>query len=60
VAAPNTSSVAFIGPRLDTLLITTASEQLSATQTAEYPDSGKLFTVSVGVTGLPVPYWAGS
>lgn len=60
VAAPNTSSVAFIGPQLDTLLITTASEQLSAAQIAEYPDSGRLFTASVGVTGLPVPYWAGS
>ena len=29
VAAPNTTSVAFVGPTLDTLLITTASEQLS-------------------------------
>ncbi len=59
VAAPNTSSVAFVGPDLDTLLITTASEQLSAAQLSQYPDSGKLFTATVGVTGLPVPYWSG-
>lgn len=59
VAAPNTSSVAFVGPGLDTLLITTASEQLSATQIGRYPNSGKLFTVNVGVTGAPVPYWSG-
>jgi sugar lactone lactonase YvrE len=59
VAAPNTSSVAFVGPNLDTLLITTASEQLSATQLDQYPNSGRLFTASVGVTGLPVPYWSG-
>ena len=60
VAAPNTSCVAFVGPELDTLLITTASEQLSAAQLDHYPDSGKLFTASVGATGLSVPYWSGS
>jgi sugar lactone lactonase YvrE len=59
VAAPNTSSVALVGPNLDTLLITTASEQLSADQLAQYPDSGKLFTAEVGARGLPVPYWSG-
>ncbi len=59
VDAPNTSSVAFIGPDLDTLLITTASEQLTAAQRERHPDSGKLFTASVGVAGLPVPYWSG-
>jgi sugar lactone lactonase YvrE len=59
VAAPNTSSVAFVGAELDTLLITTASEQLTESQLAEYPDSGRLFTVDVGGRGLPVPLWAG-
>ena len=58
VAAPNTSSVAFVGPGLDTLLITTASEQLSEPQSAEYPDSGRLFTCGVGATGLPVAPWS--
>jgi len=60
VAAPNTTSVAFVGPSLDTMLITTASEQLSDTQRDQYPDSGRLFTAHVGVKGLPVPLWSGS
>jgi sugar lactone lactonase YvrE len=60
VAAPNTTSVAFMGQALDTLLITTASEQLSDEQLARYPDSGRLFIADVGVSGLPVPGWAGS
>jgi sugar lactone lactonase YvrE len=59
VAAPNTSSVAFVGRNLDTLLITTASEQLSDSQRAQYPDSGRLFTCRVGTIGLPVPPWSG-
>jgi sugar lactone lactonase YvrE len=60
VAAPNTSSVAFVGPALDRLLITTASEQLSDAQLAEYPDSGRLFIADVGTRGLPVPLWTGT
>ena len=60
VAAPNTTSVAFVGPALDTLLITTASEQLSGPQLARYPDSGRLFTADVGARGNPVPWWAGT
>lgn len=60
VAAPNTTSVAFVGASLDTLLITTASEQLSDTQRERYPDSGRLFTAHVGVNGLPVPPWSGA
>jgi sugar lactone lactonase YvrE len=60
VAAPNTTSVAFVGTALDTLLITTASEQLSDEQLARYPDSGRLFIADVGVRGTPVPGWAGS
>jgi sugar lactone lactonase YvrE len=60
VASPNTTSVAFVGETLDTLLITTASEQLSDSQLARYPDSGRLFTADVGVRGLAVPCWAGT
>lgn len=60
VAAPNTTSVAFVGPDLDTLLITTASEQLAAEALASYPDSGRLFLCDVGVTGQRVPSWAGT
>jgi sugar lactone lactonase YvrE len=60
VAAPNTTSVAFVGPRLDTMLITTASGQLSDAQRAGAPDSGRLFTAQVGIRGLAVPMWAGT
>ncbi len=60
VPAPNTTSVAFAGPALDTLLITTAAEQLSDAQRARYPDSGRLFTAQVDVDGLPVAPWAGA
>jgi len=60
VPAPNTSSVAFVGTGLETLLITTGREGLSGTQLAEFPDSGKLFTADVGVRGLPTTPWRGS
>ncbi|MEU4219484.1 SMP-30/gluconolactonase/LRE family protein [Actinoplanes sp. NPDC026623] len=60
VAAPHTSSVAFVGPGLDRLLITTATAELGADRLAAYPMSGRLFLVRVGVTGLPVAPWAGA
>jgi sugar lactone lactonase YvrE len=60
VPAPNTTSVAFAGPALDTLLITTAAEQLSDEQRARHPDSGRLFTAHVEVEGLPIASWAGA
>jgi sugar lactone lactonase YvrE len=59
VPAPNTTSVAFIGPHLDTLLITTASKDLTSAQLQEFPDSGRLFTVDVGTSGLPTTPWHG-
>ena len=37
VAAPNVTSVAFVGPDLDILLITTASEQLTASPARAVP-----------------------
>jgi sugar lactone lactonase YvrE len=57
VAAPHTSSVAFVGPRLDLLLITTARDELSKAQLKAFPDSGRLFLVDPGVAGLPVAAW---
>jgi sugar lactone lactonase YvrE len=57
VDAPHTSSVAFAGPALDVLVITTATQDLSAGDLAAHPDSGRLFTARVGVAGLPTPYW---
>jgi sugar lactone lactonase YvrE len=58
VPAPHTSSVAFVGPALDRLLITTAREELTARQLEDHPDSGRLFLADVGISGLPVPAWA--
>jgi sugar lactone lactonase YvrE len=57
VDAPHTSSVAFAGPGLDTLVITTATQHLSPADLAKHPLSGRLFTARVGVSGLPTPYW---
>ncbi|GAA4249287.1 SMP-30/gluconolactonase/LRE family protein [Dactylosporangium darangshiense] len=57
VDAPHTSSVAFAGPDLDVLVITTATRDLSPADLARHPDSGRLFTARVGVAGLPVAYW---
>jgi sugar lactone lactonase YvrE len=60
VPAPHTSSVAFAGPGLDTLLITTAREGLSPEQLAEFPLSGHLFTARVNAIGLPATPWSGT
>jgi len=57
VAAPHTSSVAFVGPRLGLMLITTAREELTVEQLTGFPDSGRLFLADVGVVGLEVPAW---
>lgn len=60
VPAPNVTCVAFAGPRLDTLVITTATQDLDADQLARFPGSGRLFTATPGVRGLPQPLWSGS
>lgn len=59
VAAPHTSSVAFAGAEFDTLVITTATQDLTESQLSEFPDSGRLFTVRPGVVGLPQSFWNG-
>ena len=59
VAAPHTTSVAFVGAERDTLLITTATDQLSAAQLEQHPLSGRLFTAHVGVAGLADTPWNG-
>jgi len=58
VAAPHVSSVAFAGANLRTLVITTATQELSADQYARFPQSGRLFVTDVGVAGAPVAYWS--
>jgi sugar lactone lactonase YvrE len=55
--APNTTSVVFAGPALDVLVITSATDALDAKALADAPDSGRLFTADVGVTGRATPYW---
>jgi sugar lactone lactonase YvrE len=57
VDAPHTTCVAFAGPGLETLVITTATDQLTAAQLAAHPGSGRVFTVRVDAAGLPTPYW---
>ena len=59
VPAPHTSCVAFAGPELATMVITTATKGLDAQQLAEHPLSGRLFTVDAGVRGLATTPWSG-
>lgn len=59
IAAPNTSSVAFVGPELDRLLITTARSDRSDPQLDAHPLSGHLFLADVGARGVPSVPWAG-
>lgn len=59
VEAPHTSSVAFVGPARDRLLVTTARADLSPAQLDAYPLSGRLFLADVGARGLPTAAWAG-
>lgn len=60
VPAPHTSCVAFAGPLLETLVITTATEGMAAEDLAAYPLAGRIFTCRPGVRGLPQPLWSGS
>ncbi len=59
VPAPHTSCVQFAGPELETLVITTATEHLTAEQLRASPLSGRLFTVRPGVRGTPPYLWNG-
>lgn len=52
VPAAHVSSVAFVGPELGTLLITSAYEE-------ESENAGHLFTACVGARGTPTTPWAG-
>ena len=59
VQAPHPTSVAFVGRERDTLLITTATDQLTVAQLEEFPLSGRLFTAHVGAVGEPITPWSG-
>lgn len=54
---PHVSCPTFAGDDLDLLIITTATEGLSAQQLAEYPLSGRLFSARTGHRGLPAHHW---
>ncbi|MCB8978199.1 MAG: SMP-30/gluconolactonase/LRE family protein [Ardenticatenaceae bacterium] len=56
---PNVTSCTFGGPDLDTLYITTASQNMSAAELEKHPLSGSLFAYKPGVKGLPTPHFAG-
>ena len=50
---------AFGGPDLKTLYVTTARQQRDAEELARLPLSGGIFSMRVGVAGLPEPSFAG-
>jgi sugar lactone lactonase YvrE len=51
--SPQPTSVAFAGPELDVLIITSATEGLDPVP----PDAGRIFACRVNATGLPTSYW---
>jgi len=53
---PNVSSCAFVGDKLEYLLITTAAQDLNPDELKEFPRSGDVFIAQPGVRGLPVNY----
>lgn len=59
VGVPRPTSVAFGGPGLNRLYLTSAREGLTAPQRRAHPDSGRLFVAEPGVAGLPTHGWAG-
>ncbi|MCY1452568.1 6-deoxy-6-sulfogluconolactonase [compost metagenome] len=56
---PRPTNLAFGGPQLKTLYITTARIRLSATQLAAAPLSGSLLALEVDVAGTPVGGYGG-
>jgi sugar lactone lactonase YvrE len=53
------TSCTFAGPRLDTLMITSATAGLTEAQRKDEPLAGGLFAFAPGVKGLPEPRYAG-
>ncbi len=50
---PQVTSCAFVGEKLDQLLITTARENMTAADISKYPQSGNIFIAQAGVSGVP-------
>ncbi len=55
VPAPHVTSCCFGGADLSELFITSARQDLSKDQLAQYPESGNLFRITPGVNGRPEP-----
>ncbi|MCU7726892.1 SMP-30/gluconolactonase/LRE family protein [Actinoplanes sp. KI2] len=51
--SPQPTSVAFAGPDLDVLVITSAAEGLDPVP----PNAGRIYACRVDTAGLPTPYW---
>jgi L-arabinonolactonase len=56
---PQPSCPAFGGPDLDVLYVSSAAIEMTPADFAKAPDGGGLFTLEVGVRGLPVNRFAG-
>ena len=52
VPVPQVSSCAFVGEKLDHLLITTARENMTPEELAKYPESGNIFIMKMDTTGF--------
>ncbi|MFZ4261199.1 SMP-30/gluconolactonase/LRE family protein [Sphingobacterium sp. HJSM2_6] len=52
--APHVSSCAFVGAKLDQLIITTSRKDLSKEDLEKYPQSGEVFLVNMDTSGVPV------
>jgi sugar lactone lactonase YvrE len=59
VPVPTATCMAFGGPDLDRLFITTGKKGLSPDQLEKYPEAGDLFMVHAGVRGRIEPAFAG-
>jgi sugar lactone lactonase YvrE len=59
VPVPTATCMAFGGPDLDQLYITTGKKGLSPEQIQKYPDAGDLFMVNAGVRGRIEPEFGG-
>ena len=60
VPAPHSTAVALAGDDRRTLVITTGYGELSDEERRAHPESGRLFTTTVDVSGLPIPAWSGT
>jgi sugar lactone lactonase YvrE len=57
IPPPHSSSVAFAGPALDRLVITSASRDLDDAERMRWPEAGGLFSAPSDARGLPATPW---